>query len=97
MIGISEALIGQLFLVSAVAVLAGNIGHELNRSTGRDGGTVEDGTPVSAGSPDDIGQTVRLPDHDATAVPVAPRYDRAMTAAPSPAAHRWRGSGPAGR
>ena len=55
MIGISEALIGQLFLVSAVAVLAGNIGHELNRSTGRDGGTVEDGTPVSAGSPDDIG------------------------------------------
>ena len=51
MIGISEALIGQLFLVSAVAVLAGNIGHELNRATGR-GGAVEATATDGAGTPE---------------------------------------------
>ena len=55
MVGISEALIGQLFLVSAVAVLAGNIGHELNVRVDRRGGAVDRDTTASSGTPDDVG------------------------------------------
>jgi hypothetical protein len=54
MIGISEALMGQLFLVSAVAVLAGNIGRELNVRVDRRGGLVDRETNASADTLDDV-------------------------------------------
>ncbi len=38
MIAVSDALIGQLYLVSAVALLVGNVGRKLNRRAGADAG-----------------------------------------------------------
>ena len=36
MIAVSDALVGQLYLVSAVALLVGNVGRQLNRRAGAD-------------------------------------------------------------
>jgi hypothetical protein len=50
MVAVSEGLVGQLYLVSAVALLVGNVGRELRpgRAAAAESGAVQSPTPTSA-------------------------------------------------
>ncbi len=54
MISISEALVGQLFLVSAVALLVGNIGRTLRPEAPADGSAIPPTTPAAVEPPHEV-------------------------------------------